>query len=320
VNLDRFIRARRPAWAELDALLADAKRRPERLGPDGVLRLGELYRATAADFARARSAFPGDPVVRALEHRVVRARHLVYDAPTRRDSLVEFVKRGYWQEVRRRPLPLLLAAVLLFAPAALAGTWAYRDPGAAAGLVPEAYRSVTEPQKGSDLGLSPSEETALASEIFTNNIRVTLLAFAAGIAVGVGTALLLIYNGVLLGAVGGLAVQAGNGRSFFELVTAHGVLELSCIVVAGAAGMRFGWAIVEPGRRTRAAAVGREGRRAVAMVLGTAPWLVVAGIVEGFVTPSGLGLVVVAAVGFALAAVYWSLVVFAARRARASSP
>jgi hypothetical protein len=71
---DRFIRTRRPAWAELDTLLADAKRRPERLGPDGALRLGELDRATAADVARARSAFPGDPLVRALEHRLVRRR------------------------------------------------------------------------------------------------------------------------------------------------------------------------------------------------------------------------------------------------------
>ncbi|HEY3181258.1 MAG TPA: stage II sporulation protein M [Gaiellaceae bacterium] len=320
MNLARFVRERRPAWTELDALLAEAKRRPERLGPDGVLRLGELYRATAADLARARSAFPGDPLVRALEHRLVRARHLVYDAPTRRDSLLEFVRRGYWQEVRRRPLPLLIAAVLLLAPAGLAGTWAYRDPGSAAALAPDAYRSVTEPRKDTDLGLSASEEAALSSEIFTNNIRVTLMAFAGGIALGVGAGLLLVYNGVVLGVVAGLAVQAGNGRPFFELVTAHGVLELSCIVVAGAAGMRLGWAIVEPGRRTRAAALGREGRRAVAMVLGTAPWLVVAGIVEGFVTPSGFGLAVVAAVGFTLALTYWSLVVFAARRAPATSP
>ena len=102
-----------------------------------------------------------------------------------------------------------------------------------------------------DLGLATDEEAAFSAAIMTNNIRVTLLAFAAGILAGLGTAAVLILNGVLLGAIGGLAVGAGNGRPFFELVAAHGVLELSCIVVAGAAGLRFGWALVEPGTGTR---------------------------------------------------------------------
>jgi uncharacterized membrane protein SpoIIM required for sporulation len=126
----------------------------------------------------------------------------------------------------------------------------------------------------------------------------------------------LILNGVLLGTVGGLAVGAGNGRPFFELVAAHGVLELSCIVVAGAAGLRFGWALVEPGPGARGDALRREARPALAVVLGTAPWLVVAGLVEGFVTPSGTGLPAALAVGFVLAAVYWALVILLSRRSR----
>ena len=94
----------------------------------------------------------------------------------------------------------------------------------------------------------------------------------------------------MLGVVGGLAIGAGNGRPFFELVTAHGVLELSCIVVSGAAGLRLGWAIIDPGNRTRGEALREEARAAIEIVLGTAPWLVVAGLVEGFLTPSGTGL------------------------------
>jgi uncharacterized membrane protein SpoIIM required for sporulation len=88
------------------------------------------------------------------------------------------------------------------------------------------------------------------------------------------------------------------------------VLELSCIVVAGAAGARFGWGVVEPGRRTRGAALAEEARRSVLLVLGTAPWFVLAGLVEGFVTPAGLGLPVVVAVGAALGAVYWALAIW----------
>jgi uncharacterized membrane protein SpoIIM required for sporulation len=310
MNLKRFLDDRGPRWEELLALTEEARRKPERLGPTRVRRLGELYRAAAADLAFARRSFPGDPVVERLEALVGRSRHLVYDAPTRRGSVVRFFATDYWRLVAGRPLPLLAAALCLFGAAALAGGWALRDPGAAAGLVPSEYHAVTEPRPSGDLGLSPDEEARFSSQVFTNNIRVSFLAFATGIAFGIGTAALLVLNGVLLGTVAGLAVEAGNGRTFFELVTAHGVLELSCIVVAGAAGMRLGWAIVEPGRGTRTSALVAEGRRAVAIVAGTVPWFVLAGLVEGFVTPEGIGLTGVLVVGLALGVVYWTLVLW----------
>src|SRR5262249_55962465 len=153
---------------------------------------------------------------------------------------------------------------------------------------------------------------------FTNNIVVTALAFAGGITLGLGTAYFLLQNAVLLGAVAGLAIGAGNGRPFFELVTAHGVLELSCIVVGGAAGLRVGWAMVHPGYRRRGVALREEARAAVEMLLGTAACLVVAGLVEGFITPKDLGLGPVLAIGFTLGAIFWGLVMW--RGAPASEP
>jgi len=308
MNVKRFVKERGDAWQELRALTTEARRKPERLGPRRVRRLGELYRAAAADLAFARRSFPGDPLVERLETLVGQARHLVYDAPTRRGSVVRFFARDYWCLVASRPVPLLVAAVCLLAPAGLSATWALRDPGAASGLVPPEYRAVTEPQPDRDLGLSKDEEAQFSSEIFTNNIQVSLLAFAAGIAIGVGSGALLVFNGLLLGTVAGLAVESGNARSFVELVTAHGVLELSCIVVAGAAGLRLGWAIVDPGHAARTSALVAEGRRAIAVILGTVPWFVVAGIVEGFVTPEGIGLAGVVILGVALGTVYWTLV------------
>ena len=198
-----------------------------------------------------------------LERLVAAGRTLVYAVPSRRGGLRRFVTHGYWRLVAERWVVLAVAAALLFGPALLSGAWALDDPGAAAGLVPGEYQSVTQPRaEGQDLGLAPDEEAAFSAAIMTNNIRVSLLAFAAGILVGLGTAAVLIVNGVLLGAIGGLAVGAGNGRPFFELVAAHGVLELSCIVVAGAAGLRFGWALVEPGPGTRGDALRREARPA----------------------------------------------------------
>jgi uncharacterized membrane protein SpoIIM required for sporulation len=121
----------------------------------------------------------------------------------------------------------------------------------------------------------------------------------------VGALFLLVYNGLVLGATFGIAVGVGNGPPLFQQVLAHGVLELSCIAVAGAAGMRMGWAIIDPGSRPRGVALREEARAAAEMLLGTAAWLVVAGLVEGFVTPSGQNLGTVAAIGLGLGIALW---------------
>jgi uncharacterized membrane protein SpoIIM required for sporulation len=295
----------------LEQLATRAGGRPSRLGADGVRRLGETYRATAADLALARRRFPGDAVVARLEQLVARSRSVVYNAPTSRTGVIAFFSTRYWQRVRERKGMLLISFLCLAMPSLLGGYWAWRDPGPASGLVPGQYQAVTQPRTpGESLGLSLDEESAMASQIFTNNITVTFVAFAGGLLLGVGTLWVLLQNGVMLGVVAGLAIGSGNGRPFFELVTAHGVLELSCIIVAGAAGLRMGWALIDPGNRTRGEALRTEARAAVEIILGTMPWLVVAGLVEGFLTPSGTGLDTVLAVGFSLGLVYWGLVLW----------
>jgi uncharacterized membrane protein SpoIIM required for sporulation len=310
-NLDEFVRDRRATWTELEQLVERSGNSPARLGPTGVLRLGACYRAVAADLAFVRRRFPSDPIVGQLERLTQRGRHAVYNTTRSRNTLRGFLTRGYWQRVRERPALLVVAVACLALPTLLAGYWAWRDPGAAGGLAPTAYQSVTQPRPdGQDLGVSVDDQSDLAARIFTNNIQVTFLAFAGGILIGLGTLYVLIQNGVLLGAVAGLAIGAGNGRPFFELVLAHGVLELSCIAVAGAAGLRVASAIVDPGTRTRTDALRTETRAAVEIVLGTAVWLVVAGLVEGFLTPAGEGLTVVLIVGLGLGALYWGLVLW----------
>lgn len=307
MNLERFLERGQPQWDRLQGLVTQAKGKPERLGPDGVRELGRTYRAVAADLALARRRWPGDPVVDRLGSLATSARPLVYDTEGRRGNLVTYLTHTYWARIRERPGLLVVAMILLFLPAILAAAWAVNDPGGAVGLVPEEFRRATEPETG-DLGLTLSQKAAFSSAVFTNNIRVTFLAFAGGIAAGIGTGLALVYNGSFLGAVAGLAVVSGNGRAFFELVTAHGVLELSCIAVTAAAGLRMGSALVTPGTRTRGHALVVEARIAVAIVLGTMPWLVLAGLVEGFITPAGLGLPAVVGIGVSLAALYWFLV------------
>ncbi len=312
MNLESFLHERSAAWDRLASLLDRADGRPERLGVEGVLELGRLYRAGVADLALARGRFPGDPVVDRLELLVPRARNAVYGERARGGSAREFLRRGYWRDVRAHRRLLAVALSAMFAPTLLAAAWAARDPGAAIGLVPPAYRAAADPHVR-HLPVALSTQAALASSIYTHNIAVTFLTFAGGLTLGVGTLVMLAYNGLLLGVLGGLTIQAGTSPVFVSYVLPHGVLELSCIAIAGVAGLRLARALIDPGVRPRAAALRDESRGAVRMVLGTAPWLVLAGLTEGFVTPRGLPVEAALAVGGALGALFWGLVLFKGR-------
>jgi uncharacterized membrane protein SpoIIM required for sporulation len=313
VRLETIIAARTDDWHELELLVAEAGRRPVRLGPERLLRLGALYRGAAADLATLRRQAPGSPETARLEALVGRARQLVYDAPSRRRSIVRFFLTDYWRLVVERRKALLVAFVLLFGTAALAAVWGVHDPGAATGVVPNEFRPALQPGHPWH-DMTAGQQAAFTTGVFTNNIQVTAVAFAGGVTAGIATALALLYNGLLLGVIGGLMTQAGNGTGFVDLVTAHGVLELSCILVAGAAGLSLGWSIVDPGLRTRRASLQREARESLLLVAGTAPWLVIAGIVEGNranLAESGLGAVI--GVGVGLGVLYWGLVVWRGR-------
>jgi len=318
MNLETFLVRQEPVWRELDDLVERARGKPERLEPARISRLGDLYRATAADFAYARRRWAGDPVVAALAARVGRARQVVYDTEPRRRGVVEFMTCTYWRRVAERPVPLLVAATFLIVPTLFGIVWARHDPAGALGIVPSAFRNAKSgpSSRSGSLGIPFGQQAAFASQIFTNNIRVTFVAFAGGILAGLGTMAALAQNGLLLGVLGGISFQVGIGGRFVELVAAHGVLELSCIVVAGAAGLRFGWSMIDPGRRRRGDALVEEGRGAIEIILGTAPWLVVAGLVEGFVTPRGIGTAAALAFGLVLGGIYWTLVLTRGRARR----
>lgn len=308
MTVEAFARDRRASWDELDGLLNAAHGRPQQLGRDGVLRLGALYREAAADLAIARRVYPAEPIVKSLEGLVGRAHAAVYGRRRPSYSLTTLMTTTYWQRILERPRPLLLSALVLFGPMVLGLAWSATDPAEAARFSPEMAEGVTEPKpEGADLGLSAGEQTVFAASIFTNNIRVTLAAFAGGISAGILTALALAFNGLLIGVVAGLATDAGQAEPLGQLVIPHGVLELSCIVVAGAAGFRLGWAVAVPGPRRRRDALITETRPAVEMAVGTAFWLVIAGLVEGYITPRGLSLPMATAVGFGLGAVFWGL-------------
>jgi uncharacterized membrane protein SpoIIM required for sporulation len=304
---DAFASERDRAWTALDAALRRAGDRPERLGPDGVRELGALYRAAAADLAFARRRFPRDPLTGRLEALVLRGRAAVYARAGRRQSVWRFLVRGYWRRLAERPAILLAAWLCLLAPAAAGAAWAAADPATAAGVVPAQFQAAADPPaSGRDFGAGEGAEFSAA--VMTNNIRVTLVAFAGGIAFGVLTVLPIAFNGLLLGVLAGLAVGAGHGAAFLRLISSHGPLELSCIVCGGVAGLRIGWALVRPGPRRRGAALRAEARPAIEIAAGTVPFLVICGLAEGFLTGPGIPLAAQVAIGLSLAGTFWTLV------------
>lgn len=315
MNLDAFVAQRTASWQALERGLKGARGRPERLGAAGALELGRAYRAAVADLAFARRRYPGDPVVDRLERLVLAGRQAVYGKRVSHGSVLGFFSRGYWRLVLGRPGVLAASAAALLCPCVLAGVWAVHDPAAAIGLLPSRLRSAGDPHLR-HLAVGAATQAVLASSIFTNNIQVTFLAFAGGLTLGAGTLVVLAYNGLMLGALGGITLQTGQFSMFVRYVAPHAMLELSCIAVGGAAGLRLAWAMIDPGTQPRGESLRRQARPAVAVVLGTAPWLVAAGLTEGFVTPEGLPLAAALAVGIGLAGAFWLL---AATRGRGAA-
>lgn len=302
MKLPDFLEDGTPRWDELRALLA--RRSPS---GDEILDMAELYRAVVADLALARRRFRDDPVTADLETLVAAARSTVYGGSGRREGLVGFFADTYWGLLVERRRQLGLATLLLLVPAGLGLAWAAVDPGGLADVLPPEFLWVTSAES-TDQGYGAAGLVAFSTFVLTNNIRVTLIAFALGVVWGIGTGWVLVQNGLILGAVAGLAFEAGNGRVFVAAVAAHGILELTCVVVGGAAGLSLGRAILRPGTLTRRQSLGREAVVAVQLALGTSAWLMLAGFVEGFASRTGLSWAPTLLIGLVLGSIFWGLV------------
>ncbi len=306
MNLSRFEQQRQEEWVELEDLVHLAGVRLESLGADRVRRLAQLYRRATADLAYARQHFAYDPIVDRLETMVGRARVLVYERPDRTRTVWGYLSTGYWQALhaRRSMLRLTLAVV---ATAALIGVAvAVVNPAGTLDAMPEGFRWVTEAEN-TDIEAGAAGLAGFSLFVMTNNILVTLAAFAMGVAWGVGTLYSMAYNGFIFGALGALAADASNGDVFVAAVAGHGVLELSCVFIGGTAGFSLGRSLLRPGALRRGESLRIEGLEAFRLALGTAPWLVLAGVLEAFLSRVGLGWRPTLAVGAIVGTVFWGL-------------
>lgn len=285
-------------WSAFAALLAEAQRRGlAALTEEEVSDFVARYREVATDLARLQTATRGrdsDALFR-LGRLVAGGHNLLYRRGSRawrRNAL--YLVREVPREVRRAWRPIAMAALLLFGPAAASFEAVRRHPDLAPELVPVELieRAEAGVQRAGRRGAFLPDELArlrgpvLASAITANNVQVTYVAFALGITAGVGTVFMLVSNGVgALGAPLGLYASKGIADQILGFVAPHGVLELAAICIAGGGGLLLAAAILLPGARTRGEALVEEGRRAIHLIAASTLLLLVAGLLEGNVSP-----------------------------------
>jgi uncharacterized membrane protein SpoIIM required for sporulation len=286
---DRFIDKHKNAWERLEELLTILDRSSlKKLNREEVRELGRIYRRTASDLAIARAESRDPRLINYLNSLVIRAHGKIYQADPQGGGRVKrFFAEQFPQTFRRtwRYTAVSFGTFALFALIGFFGTWADPEFSELAG-VPAAFREITIESKihwWEDL----NEANQMgASQILTHNIQVTIYVFAAGALFGVGTLWFLAYNGINFASVVALTYRAGFGNDLMAFVAGHGVIELSCIFIAGGAGLLIGSALLMPGDLPRADALKSRGMEAVRLMMGVAVLLVLAGTIEGFISPA----------------------------------
>ena len=307
-----FVSAKRANWQQLEQLLRKAQSaRLSVLSAEELAELGRLYRQATSDLAVARRDFPQHRVTEFLNGLVGRAHGTIYrNEATTWSRIRDFVLVTFPQ-VWRATLPFTLVAFLFFAiPAVIAAIVAYTAP-TQVGLIFPGAEYLAEQIKNKeewwlDINNSRSGNAAL---IASNNILVTIQAFAGGMLLGLLTIYAMVNNGLMLGVVGGLSALYGFSDRLWGFIAAHAAIELSVIFFAGGAGLQLAWAIVHPGLLTRGAALRVAAQRAIVIMIGCVPLLLIAGTIEAFISPSQLPLWVKLAVSLGTGTALYSYLI-----------
>ncbi len=315
-----FARRRGGGWERLEALLEHVDEAGlRRIPPAELQELALLYRAATADLAAAQSRGYSEELRAYLNRLTARSYALVHagEASGGWNRVAGFFARSFPREVRRAGKIILATSALFVAAWIVAYVLVATRPTNAYALLPAAQippiaRSLHDSNFAFDRSLAP----AMSSEIITNNIKVAMLAFAGGMTLGVLTLWEILTNGLMVGGLGALFAARGFGTDFWATIAPHGVIELTSIQIAGAAGLLLAQGIVAPGRLRRIDALKANARRAGTLMIGVCGLLVVAGAIEGFVTPQRTSETFRFAVGASTAAALCAYFALAGRQKR----
>ena len=315
--MNRFLDQYKDNWRRLEDLLDRQKVSGLRgLSRMEVREFGELYRRAAADLAIARSETRDPKLINYLNSLVIRAHGRVYRAESQGVNLVrKFFTEDFPQTFRSnwRYMAIAFGVFAGFAVFGFVATWVNTDFTHFVSL----SGITSEIQANNQWWLRLNDANQIgATSILSNNILVTLRVFATGALLGVGAFYDLAFEGARLGSVFAACYKLNPpfGNALASFVVGHGVIELSCVFFCGGAGMMIGYAIINPGELTRAQALKKKGMEAARIVIGCACFLVIAGIIEGFLSPSDLPPAVKIATGVGTGIAMYSYLFFAGTR------
>jgi len=285
----RWIEKRKPHWAKLEALLNQSRSSGlKSLSRSDLQELSLLYRQTAADLAAIREDRGSVHYARYVNQLLVRAHNTIYSGHRASPmAVVSFFTKTYPIAFRRNLRHCALATVI-FAIAGLVGAvLTYQNPDFKTKILgPQMVDTIDRHQMWthSIVGIKP----VASSAIMTNNMSVGFTTFALGITAGLGTIYMMAFNGLLIGVIGVACYLSGMSVQLWSFVAPHGVLELPAIFIAGGAGFRIAQGLLFPEVLPRRDSLARAGSEAVQLLVGTVPILIIAGLIEAFVSPTSL--------------------------------
>lgn len=287
---DQFIEQKKISWDKLSKLLNIVEKKSIKdFDKEKLLELGSLYRQVTSDLSYAKSNFKDRQLIRYLNQLVARAHSQVYSPePFNTGTLIYFYYYSFPKLFRQVFLYILLSVLIFTGATVISFIIVKISSNKAAMFLPETMIvPVEEGLKEDDVGAKFESNVAplLSSQIMTNNISVGFKAFAFGITLGVGTVYVLITNGFMLGSLAAIFNNHNCDLKFWSLILPHGITELTAIFICGGAGLILADAILKPGNLKRKDALKKNGNTAIQLILGVIPMFVIAGIIEGFITP-----------------------------------
>lgn len=284
MDLEAFVAAHAPEWERMDALA----RRSRRLNGAEADELVSLYRRASTHLSMIRSSAPDPALLGRLSRQVAAARvSITGTRSTGMPEIVRFITVTFPAAVYVNRRWWVITAVVWALVATAITWWVAVNPSVQASIAaPEDIRQLVEEDFENYYSENPA--TSFAARVWTNNAWVAAACLLLGVFLGLPVVYILFQNALNIAVSAGLMAAAGRLDVFFGLITPHGLLELTAVFVAAGAGLRLGWTVVDPGARTRADALAIAGRSAVGIAIGLVGVLLVSGVIEAFVTPSGL--------------------------------
>ena len=285
----RFREEREADWLHFEALLNRLEKNSARaLDDEELLQLPVLYRATLSSLSIARATSLDKAMLDYLEDLALRGYFLIYGVrESGRSRIAQFFTEGWPRAVRSIGRELIIASLVLLLGAVAGYLLVMAEPQWFHSFVSEEMASGRTPKASAaelreTLGGEESGLEVFATMLFTHNSQVAITAFALGFAFGLPTLILLLYNGLTLGAMVAVFVSKGVGIDFAAWLSIHGTTELFAIALAGAAGLKIGTAVAFPGAEDRLVAASRAGRESAKVMIGVVLMLLMAGLLEGF--------------------------------------